>query len=712
MRGRLNNEVVPYFAEAWQHAVPEQSGGKLSRSNSSRAKAWLALILLITFAVTLLFPTAASARLPYRTWFIDQETYRAIRIQPLYVPKQVIGYADIDVPLSAPSDLYIATDDHVYVADTGNNRIVEFNERGRFIRSVGLVEGDGALNAPEGVFVTKDGTIYAADTGNKRIAVYEASGKYLRAFDKPESPFLPEGYFYVPTKLVVDNRGVMYVVNKDSYQGLLRMNGEGKFTGFFGANKTEVDWLTRLKRTILNQTQLDKEIANRPGTIANVTMSNEGFLLTTSYGVAKGQIKKLNAGGADAFLNKPYYENQLVDTAIDADRFIYGMNSEFGEISIYDPYGNALVYFGDMDKLAHQQGIVNFPTSMAMNSKNELWVADSSLNLIQVYKRTAFGEAFLTASKLYYEGGYEESKPYWEVVMKENGMMNLPYNGMGEIALFEKRYGESMAHFKDSYDAAGYSDAFWNIRYDWIQSYLIYSILLLILLIVLFRFLFRKIRTYMTGRSWPPFAAQYGREAKDAWYMMFHPYEGFYRLKERKISVSMILTLLLLAIGIRLLSIYGMGFIFHPYDLSRVNIKLSLATMIVPWVTWVIANYLVSSVKGGEGRFREILQASTYALVPYIVLMIPATLISNIVVLEERIIIDLIVKIMWLWVILLFFVMTQVIHNFDFLEAIKNACITLFTIGIIWIFVIIITGLSFNLYDFLIQIYREVTFYG
>ncbi|MBP1990960.1 YIP1 family protein [Paenibacillus eucommiae] len=686
--------------------------GRDERQFAGGKTAWLAFIILISLVTTLLFPVSTSARLPYSTWFIDQETNRAIKIQPLYVPRQVIGYADIDIPLSAPSDVYIAADNHVYVADTGNNRIVEFDEQGKFIRSVGTNEGEGVLNAPEGVFVSKDGMIYVADTGNKRIAKYAANGDYIRMFEKPQSPLLPEGYFYVPTKLVVDSRGVMYVVIKDSYQGLLRMNGQGEFTGFFGGNKTELDFLTQLKRTILNQTQMEKEIAKRPGTIENVSMTGDGFLLTASSGVSRGQIKKLNAGGADAFQNKSFFENKLVDTAIDADRFLYGMNSEFGEISIYDPFGNVMVYFGDADKKAHQQGIVNFPTSLAVNSKNELWVADSSLNLLQVYERTAFGEAFLTASRLYYEGSYEESKPYWEVIMQQNGMMNLPYNGLGEIALNEKRYDAAMAYFKDSYDEAGYSDAFWNVRYDWIQSYLIYAFLLLIAALWLLRLAVKRAGSYADKRSWPPFAAQYGKEAKDALYLMFHPYEGFYRLKERKVSWSMIFTIILLTIVIRLLSIYGMGFIFHPYDLSKVNLALEVGVLLVPWVTWIIANYLVSTVKGGEGRFREVLQASTYALVPYIVLMVPVILLSNIVVLEERIVVDSIVQIMWIWIVVQFFIMTQVIHNFDFFEAVKNAAVTLFTIGVIWIFIVIMSGLSYNLFDFVKQIYREVTLYA
>jgi len=668
----------------------------------------------LQLAIAALLPPTASASLPYSTWFMDQETNRAIRIQPIYVPEQVIGYTDIDVPLSAPSDLYITADDQVYVADTGNNRIVVFDQQGRFLRSIGAAgsESEGSLNAPEGVFVTREGMIYVADTGNKRVVVYGAEGQFVRAFNKPQSPLLPEGYFYVPTKLVVDHRGIMYIVNKDSYQGLLRMNGDGHFTGFFGANKTQVDWLTRLKRTILNQHQLDQEVAKRPGAISNVTLSNDGFLLTTSFGVDKGQIKKLNAGGADAFFNKPFYESKLVDTAIDLDHFLYSMNSESGEISVYDPYGDVLLYFGDSDKLAHQHGIVNYPTSLAVNSKKELWVADSSLNVLQIYKRTAFGDSFLTAVKLYTEGSYEESKPYLEEVVKQNGMMNLPYKGFGEIALYENRYKEAMSYFRDYFDAAGYSEAFWNIRYDWIQSNLLFAVILITVFALLLRYLLKLIRRSIKGRAWPAFAIQYGREAKDAWYLLLHPYDGFYRLKERTISFAMILTIVLLAVAVRLLSIYRMGFIFHPYDLSKVNLLLEVCLLLVPWTTWIIANYLVSAVKGGEGRFREVLQASVYALVPYIVVMLPAVILSNIVVLEERILVDAIIQVMWIWIAIQFFIMNQVIHNFDFLEALKIAAITLLTIAVIWIFTVILLGLSFNLFDFLKQIYREVTFYG
>ncbi len=665
--------------------------------------AWLILIML--------FPAPAYAKVPYQTWFLDHETNRVIRIQPLYVPGPVISGSSLDMPLSDPRDLYIAANDHVFVADTGNNRIVELDREGNFLQTVGDMEGEGALNGPEGVFVSEAGLIYVADTGNRRIAIYDTDGAFREAFYKPETHLIPEGYFFVPKKIAADRRGVMYIVVKDSYQGLMRLDKSGVFTGFFGSNKTQIDLLTRLKRLVLNKQQLQKEIAKRPGSIENVALDKRGFLITTSSGLYEGQIKKLNAGGMDAFLNKPFKEYKLVDTAIDAGGFLYGLNMELGEISIYDPFGNVLAYFGGVDKAAQQAGIFNYPTSVAINSQKEIWVADSSLNLLQVFTRTEFGASFLTAVELYTDGSYEESIPYWDAVMEQNGMMNLPYKGLGEIALTEKRYEAALQHFEDAYDAEGYSEAYWNIRYAWIQAHLPVWLLGLVTGAILIRWLVIRSKPVMAARSWHPYIVRIGMEARDALYAMFHPYEGFYRLKERKITIGILLGIAAAAIAIRLLSIYGMGFIFHPYDLGKVNLAMELAVLLVPWATWIVANYLVSTIKGGEGRFREVLQASMYAMVPYIVLMLPVIAISNLVVLEERVIVDATMSIVWIWISVQFFVMTQVIHNFDFMETLKNIAITIFTICVIWIFLVIMSGLTYNLFDFLKQIFREVAIY-
>ena len=664
-------------------------------------------IIIIAF----LFPSVGSAQLPYETRYVDRQTGRTSVVQPMYAPKKIVDGSESGTPFATPSDIFIAENGHAYVADAGNHRIVELDADGAFVRTVGEEEGPGRLNAPEGVFVAGDGTIYVANTGARSVVTYDAEGRWLRTFEKPESDLLYEDYHFLPSKLVVDQRGVLYLVVKDSYQGLFRMNAQGEFTGFFGANKTKLTWMDRLKRALLSKETLAKEAAKRPNAIESVALTEDGFLLVTSSGaVSDGQIRKLNAGGADAFGNRRF-NPQLVETAADDQGFLYSVDrSASGNITIYDPNGFPIAFFGTGDEDGRQLGVVTFPTSIAVGGSADIWIADSAQNLIQVFERTDFGETFLKANELYFQGEYEKSKPYWEEVIRHNGMMNVAWSGMGKVALYERDYRAAAAYFEEAKDAKGYSDAFWYVRYEWIRAHFVATVVGAAVGLWGVAFLSRRWRTFAAARNWPPAALRYGSDIRDGFYTMFRPYDGFYRLKERRISWSVTALILVAAVAANLYSAFGSSLIAYPYDIARVNVPLTVGLLLVPWITWVVANYLVSSVKGGEGRFREVFQASAFALVPYIVMTIPITLLSNWIVMEEWVLYDLGKQAMWVWVVLLFFVMTQVVHNFDFLETAKNLGITLFTIAVIWIFAAIVIALGANLYDFLEQLYREVTF--
>ena len=181
-------------------------------------------------------------------------------------------------------------------------------------------------------------------------------------------------------------------------------------------------------------------------------------------------------------------------------------------------------------------------------------------------------------------------------------------------------------------------------------------------------------------------------------------------MKERKVSWTVIALVVAAAVAVNLYSVFGASLLAFPADPATVNIALRLGLLLVPWATWVIANYLVSAVKGGEGRFREIVQASAFALLPYIFMTVAMTLISHVLVYEEWVVMELMRQIMWIWIVVQFFVLTQVTHNFEFMETAKNIGITLFTICVIWIFAAIMIALGANLLDFIRQIYREVVF--
>lgn len=78
--------------------------------------------------------------------------------------------------LKAAHHLVVDSAGNLYIADTGNNRIVEVSPSGSgFV----IATGSYSLNAPQGVAVDALGDIFIADTGNNRILEVTSSGTSL-----------------------------------------------------------------------------------------------------------------------------------------------------------------------------------------------------------------------------------------------------------------------------------------------------------------------------------------------------------------------------------------------------------------------------------------------------------------------------------------------------------------------------------------------------
>lgn len=667
----------------------------------------LLVFLLLAAVVGVSWPNAASAQLPYTTSYFDKNQSSWFRIQAIYKPKAAYGGE-----FGEPVDLQVGPDDNVYVADKDKDAVFVLDNDGNLIRTIAAEEGPGALSSPEGLFVTPDGRIYVADSGNNRIAVFAPDGTFVREYTKPDTELMATEHF-VPIKLVVDRRGVMYIDMNSSYQGLVRMNEDGEFMGYFGANKAQDSLLNWLKKLILNKQQLAKEDANLPRPIANVSIDDDGFIYTSTGGdFGKAAIRKLNAGGIDGFKAKTFQNSHgIKDVAIDANGFLYNVDQDFGRVSIFDRAGDALFSFGFTDVNTQQYGVFGFPTSLGIDSKNNIWVADSGTKTVHKFYRTEFGDDVMQALVLYNDGRYEESKPYWERVFARNEMFNGTYQGLGKVYLEEQDNEKALDYMKEAFDTKGYSTAFWELRLEWLQDHFIGLLVGIVVAALLLRYVPRGIKALARRRTWPEYAKRQLADARNFFGVMFHPYEGFYKMKEARVAPWLILLLLIAVVVMKIMTVYWTGFLFHPVNLSQINMYRELLWFVLPWMTWIIANYLVCSIKDGEGKFREVVQGSTYALAPYIVFSIPIMILSNILSLEEQVIITSLTSVMYIWMAVMFFVMTQVIHNFEFVETIKNSLITVFTIATIWLFGFIVFGLSYNLYDFIYQLYKEVILY-
>ena len=134
-----------------------------------------------------------------------------------------------EASLNRPAAIAIDDNDHLYIADTENNRIrVIHLDTNRILTYAGDgqagYDGDGAaarratLNKPEGVAVDPDGNIVIADTGNRRIRRVDAqtniistiAGDGRRGYAGDGGPAL-EASLVVPRRVAVGRDGNVFI---------------------------------------------------------------------------------------------------------------------------------------------------------------------------------------------------------------------------------------------------------------------------------------------------------------------------------------------------------------------------------------------------------------------------------------------------------------------------------------------------------------------
>ncbi|MDQ3328062.1 MAG: NHL repeat-containing protein [Chloroflexota bacterium] len=114
-----------------------------------------------------------------------------------------------------------ATARYVWVADTWNHRIQQFTTDGEFVRAWGTfvdTTGDPKLGAqsprafygPRGLAVGPGGLLYVTDTGNKRVVVYDQSGRYVRQWGEAGDGI---SQLDEPIGIAVDRRNTVYVAD-------------------------------------------------------------------------------------------------------------------------------------------------------------------------------------------------------------------------------------------------------------------------------------------------------------------------------------------------------------------------------------------------------------------------------------------------------------------------------------------------------------------
>ncbi len=455
------------------------------------------LLTGILLATTLLsFPMNASAQSTYNSYTYDE--WESSQKAPAgYAPVLVKSGMEIGTGAwKTPSDFFMDPHGHLYVADTGNNRILVLNDQLELKEIMETVSMDGEeipLTDVQGLYVSDDHVIYACQTSLNRILLIQ-NGKVIDTIDRPVSSLISDDFIFAPTKVGIDVYGRAFVLSKGCYSGLLQYDLDGSFMGFFGANKVEVTaqvLFNYMWKSILSDEQRAAMTSILPIEYSNVDCSADGFVYTSTVGtqLPKSQIKKLNPLGnyvyyavGNAEFNfgdseitysktKPNYPS-FIDVKVDKDGFIYAIDLTASRVFVRDQEANLISVFGGFGS---QTGTFNAPVAVECFGER-VYVLDRLKNNITVFEPTEYGAMVKRAVMAYSQGLYQEAEGLWKQVLTRNANSTPAYNGIGKALAQENRYEESMQYLRYSGDRYSYSRSFGKNRLDLVRTYGVYVI--------------------------------------------------------------------------------------------------------------------------------------------------------------------------------------------------------------------------------------------
>jgi hypothetical protein len=193
-------------------------------------------------------------------------------------------------------------------------------------------------------------------------------------------------------------------------------------------------------------------------------------------------------------------------------------------------------------------------------------------------------------------------------------------------------------------------------------------------------------------------------------FILAHPIDGFGELRyDNKGSYKSAIIVFLLGVFCLAVKTYLTGFPFRTIPLDEFNTGAFFIQFTSIWLTWVLCNYLISSVYKGEGRFKDVFMGAAYSLYPAILLGIPIAIVSNAMTLSESSVYQFMNWFMILWCAALFFWKTHTLQNYGVGETIINILLTIFTMILLWVLIFIVFGLSSEFISFIYSLYQEVS---
>ncbi len=662
-------------------------------------------ILCLIFAVVMVascMVAVASAGSAYQTYTYSISGYPLLS-PDAYTPDTVIdsAYMGLDIPLNAASDLETDENNNIYIADTKNNRIVCLDRYYKLKFIISTFKNDQGvpevLTEPQGVFIT-DKNIWVCDTGASRLVVFDLNGNFERIVQAPKSNLFEKGSLYTPVAVAVDQYDRIFVVSSTTTEGIIVMTETGEFTGFIGAQAVTVSAWDALWKKFQTDEQKATEAQDVASEFNNITVDENGFIYVTTSSIDENSVaaaitnkvvdgtylpvKMLNTNGEEIMKRNGFWPpageinfsrvgfsddditgvSTIVDVAIGEEGTWSIIDQKRSKIYTYDDNGSLLFAFGDIGNMTGN--IMKNGLKAITYQGPKMLVLDNQASKIVVYKRTEYGNILVDALAAENDQEFDIAINYWTQVLQRNSNFDAAYVGIGQAMQRNGEYEASLEQFEAAYDTSNWSKSFQEIRKEWMSNFFILLIIIIVAIIAVFVLFFKFVGKVNKEATHSGKKKTFGQELAYGFYLMLHPFDGFWDLKhEKRGSIRASLVYIAVTVVAFYYQIIGSGYLSNPTGVYS-SVWMQLLSVLVPLLLFVIANWCLTTLFEGEGSLKDIFIACSYSLVPLPLLLIPSTIYANVATEAELDIVNMFYIIALVWVGLLLFCGTMVTHDY------------------------------------------------
>ena len=204
---------------------------------------------------------------------------------------------------------------------------------------------------------------------------------------------------------------------------------------------------------------------------------------------------------------------------------------------------------------------------------------------------------------------------------------------------------------------------------------------------------------------------RYVASMKYAKYVLFHPFDGFWDLThEKRGSFAAATTYLILFLVTRVVQLMFTNFQFINAPLQYINVFEQSASLLLPFLILCLANWSMTTLFDGKGRFIDIYIAMCYALVPYTLIQLPLVFVSNVIAFDEAAFYTVLMSFSNAWCIFLIFVGLMQVHDYSPAKTLIFIVVTVVGALIIIFLLLVFFSLLGDAASYFISLYREIAF--